>query len=152
MKIEALPVTGRERAENLTLQMRALSGFYRALNSRDIELMARNWAQSDEIVMDNPVGGSRRGWEEIRNVYERIFSSSGRYWFEFYDYSYHQAEDIFYVVGRERGEYLVGKTVLKMAIRTSRIFRRIDGNWRQVHHHGSIEDPGLLDAYQKAVG
>ena len=113
--------------------------------------MTRNWAQTDEAVMDNPVGGIKRGWEEIRTVYERIFSSSGQYWFEFYDYSYHEAGEIFYVVGRERGEYSGGEATLNMAIRTSRVFRRIDGGWRQVHHHGSIDDPKLLAAYQQAV-
>jgi hypothetical protein len=26
------------------------------------------------------------------------------------------------------------------------------GHWRQYHHHGSIDDPGALRAYQQAVG
>ncbi len=151
VKVEQAPVTGREQKNQLTPQMRALSEFYHALNNRDMELMAQNWAQTDEAVMDNPLGGIRRGWEEIRTVYEQVFSSPRQYWFEFYDYSYHEVGDIFYVVGRERGEYRAGEAVLKMSIRTSRIFRRIDGKWRQIHHHGSIDDPELLAAYQKAV-
>ncbi|MEA5112727.1 MAG: nuclear transport factor 2 family protein [Geobacteraceae bacterium] len=150
MRDEA-PVTGKERKMQLTPQMKALSDFYQALNDRDMELMTRNWAQSDESVMDNPVGGIKRGWDEIRAVYERIFSSPGQYWFEFYDYSYHEAGEIFYVVGRERGKYGAGEEALDMAIRTSRVFRWMDGEWRQVHHHGSIDDPVLLAAYQKAV-
>ncbi len=101
--------------------------------------------------MDNPLGGIKRGWEEIRTVYEQLFSSQSQFWFEFYDYSLHFAGEIFYAVGRERGELRMGKTVLNMAIRTTRIFRLMDGRWQQVHHHGSIEDPDLLDKYQKAV-
>jgi ketosteroid isomerase-like protein len=151
MNIEQNPVTGKENTTELTPQMRTLSDFYRALNTRNIELMAKNWVQTNEAVMDNPIGGIKRGWEEIREVYERLFSGSGAYSFEFYDYSYHEADEIFYVVGRERGEYKPGESVLKMAIRTSRVFRRIEGEWRQVHHHGSIDDPGLLAAYQRAV-
>jgi limonene-1,2-epoxide hydrolase len=54
--------------------MRALSDFYQALNGRDMELMAQNWAQTDETVMDNPVGGIKRGWDEIKAVYAQIFS------------------------------------------------------------------------------
>ncbi len=150
-RVEPLPVTGRERKDRLTPQMRALSEFYQALNDRDMERMSQNWAQTDDAVMDNPLGGIRRGWDEIRPVYERIFSSPGQYWFEFYDYSWHEAGDIFYVAGRERGEYRAGEATLKMTIRTSRIFRRFDDGWRQVHHHGSIDDPELLGAYQKAV-
>jgi ketosteroid isomerase-like protein len=151
VKLTQTPITGREEKEQLTPQMRALSEFYHALNNRDMGLMAENWAQTDEAVMDNPVGGVMRGWEEIRTVYERIFSSSGQYWFEFYDYSYHEAGEIFYAVGRERGEYRAGGEALDMRIRTTRVFRRIDGKWQQVHHHGSIDDPELLAAYQQAV-
>ncbi len=152
MKTEQTPVTGREQKENLTPQMRALSQFYRALNDRNMGLMAHTWAQTDEAVMNNPVGGIKRGWEEIRKVYELVFTHSSHYWFEFYDYSYHEAGEFFYVVGRERGEYKAGKETLTIAIRTTRIFRKIDGEWRQVHHHGSIDDPDLLAAYQEAVG
>ncbi len=132
-------------------QMRALSQFYRALNTRDIDLMARNWAQTDEAVMDNPVGGIKRGWPAIRAVYERVFSHAASFWFEFYDYSLHEAGDMFYVVGRERGEYASNQSRLAMLIRTSRIFRLIDGEWKQIHHHGSIDDPELLRGYQHAV-
>ena len=151
MKVKRIPITGREEKGRLSPQMRALSEFYQALNDRDMDLMARNWVQTDEAVMDNPVGGIKRGWEEIRSVYERIFTSSAEYWFEFYDYSYHEAGELFYVVGRERGEYKAREAALNMAIRTSRVFRLIDGEWRQVHHHGSIDDPDLLAAYQQAI-
>jgi ketosteroid isomerase-like protein len=151
MKVEQTPVTGREDKGRLSAPMMALSDFYEALNTRDMDKMAGNWARSDEAVMDNPVGGVKRGWNEIRTVYERIFKSPGKFWFELYDYSCHEAGEVFYVVGRERGEYSTGETILRMAIRTTRVFRRIDGAWRQVHHHGSIDDPELLAAYQSAV-
>lgn len=151
MQTEPNPVTGREPEATLGPQMRALSGFYRALNNRDLDLMACNWVQTEEAAMDNPVGGIKRGWDEIKVVYARIFSRPEPFWFEFHDYSLHQAGEIFYVVGRERGEYRSGRTALSMAIRTSRVFRLIGGEWKQVHHHGSIDDPKLLDQYQRAV-
>jgi ketosteroid isomerase-like protein len=151
MKIETSPVTGQEDKEKLTPMLRALSQFYEALNSRNLELMAANWLQSDEAAMDNPLGGIKRGWEEIRSVYERLFGSAAHYYFEFYDYSLHLANGLFYVVGRERGEFKAGETVLEMRIRTTRIFRLSQGEWRQVHHHGSIEDPELLANYRRAV-
>jgi len=70
---------------------------------------------------------------------------------EFHDYTIHVVGDVFYAVGRERGTLEDDGINLDLAIRTSRIFRRIDGRWRQVHHHGSIDDPQLLRAYQEAV-
>jgi hypothetical protein len=113
--------------------------------------MSRNWAQTDEIAMDNPPGGIMRGWREIGAVYERLFSGPARVRVEFYDYTLHEAGELFSVVGRERGEFSLGRDTIKLAIRTSRIFKRLDGEWKQVHHHGSIEDPDLLRRYQKAV-
>jgi ketosteroid isomerase-like protein len=151
MKVERVPVTGREPETLASPRMRAVSQFYRALNNRDLDLMARNWVQTDEAVMDNPVGGIKRGWPEISAVYEKLFSHAAPFWFEFHDYSLHEAGDVFYVAGRERGEYASNQDRLAMSIRTSRIFRLIEGEWRQVHHHGSIDDPDLLRRYQRAV-
>lgn len=151
MKPEQTPITGKENKKDSAPSLRALSEFYDAFNSRDLQKMAKNWAQTDEVVMNNPLGGIKRGWEEIRAVYERIFNGAARVYVEFYDYTIHGGGEIFYAVGRERGEFRIGETTIKLAIRTSRIYKLMDGRWRQVHHHGSIDDPELLAQYQKAV-
>lgn len=146
------PVTGREYKGDQREAMQALGQFYRALNARDLEMMQQNWDNSAEAAMDNPLGGIKRGWREIRTTYEKLFGSRGTYQFEFYDYTLHEVGDLFYVVGRERGELDVSARPMKLAIRTSRIFRKdTDTKWRQVHHHGSIDDPQMLAAYQEAV-
>lgn len=151
MNPEQSPITGQEDRSELTTPLCALSDFYDAFNIRDLEKMSQNWAQTEEIAMDNPLGGIRRGWDEIKAVYERIFSGPARVYVEFYDYTLHEADGMFYAVGRERGEFRVGETVIPLAIRTTRIFRMMEGRWRQVHHHGSIEDPELLSRYQVVV-
>lgn len=143
------PITGNEIYENDVLQ--ALAQFYAGFNARDLKKVGESWAQLDESSMDNPLGGIKRGWEEIRSVYERLFTGPATVYVEFYDYTIHEVGDIFYAVGRERGEFRVGEMIVPLAIRTSRIFWRIDGVWKQVHHHGSIEDPVLLAQYQDAV-
>ena len=146
------PVSDNDYAGDQRDSLQALAQFYRALNSRDLELMQQNWANSAEAAMDNPLGGIKRGWSEIRTTYERRFESKGAYQFEFYDYSLHESGDLFYVVGRERGELVVSGRPMRLAIRTTRIFRKdAEWNWRQVHHHGSIDDPQMLAAYQEAV-
>ena len=151
MKPEQKPITGNEDEKGLTGHMSALVEFYNAFNSRDIDKMSKNWAQTDEIAMDNPLGGIKRGWSEIRAVYERIFNVLAKVYVEFYDYTIHETEAMFYAVGRERGEFHIGGNIVKLAIRTTRIFKLIDGQWRQVHHHGSIDDPTLLAHYQTVV-
>ena len=151
MDTEQTPITGSESKQDLAKPIKALSVFYEAFNNRDLEKMANSWAQTDEIAMDNPVGGIKRGWEEIKAVYERIFNGKARVYVEFYDYTIHQQGEMFYAVGRERGEFRIGETVVDLAIRTSRIFQLMEGQWRQVHHHGSIDEPELLARYQRAV-
>lgn len=151
MPPEQKPITGKEDNGGASGPLRALIDFYDAFNRRDLEKMSENWAQTDEIVMNNPVGGIKRGWDEIGSVYERLFNGYARVYVEFYDYTLHETGDLFYAIGRERGEYRAGETVVSLAIRTSRIYGKMNGQWRQVHHHGSIDDPDLLARYQTAV-
>ncbi len=145
------PITGRETLTDLTDPAQALAEFYRAFNSRDLALIAKNWALSAMVSMDNPLGGIKRGWPEIRAVYEQIFAGPGRVEVAFFDYTLHQVGELLYAVGRERGRLEANGQALDLATRTSRVFQMIEGRWRQVHHHGSIEDAGLLGAYQSAV-
>ena len=151
METNKLPITGNESFGNLADPEQALAQFYYAFNQCDLKEMSQNWLQSDEIAMDNPLGGIKRGWHDIKSVYNAIFSGPAEVYVEYYDYSIHEGSDVFYAVGRERGTFSNGDKSIDLAIRTSRIFRMIDGVWKQVHHHGSIEGPKLLESYQKAV-
>ena len=151
MTPEQKPITGKENTTALSGELKALVEFYAAFNGQNINKMEQNWADTDEVAMDNPLGGIKRGWKEIKEVYERIFNGPAEVYVEYYDYTLHKSDDMFFAVGRERGIFRRGETSVDLKIRTSRIFRRIDGRWRQVHHHGSIEEPGLLKEYQTAV-
>lgn len=144
-------ITGKEGQGDLSRPYPALVQFYCAFNCRNLGMMSENWAQSDDIAMDNPLGGISRGWQQVQAIYERLFNGPAEVYVEYFDYTIHETAEMFYAVGRERGYFRRGGTEIALAIRTSRIFRKIDGSWRQVHHHGSIEDPQLLAAYQSAV-
>lgn len=144
-------ITGRERCTLCGEAYASLVQFYRAFNSRDLSLMRANWHADGEIAMDNPLGGIKRGWGEIGELYERLFGGPASVYVEFHDYTLHETPALFYAVGRERGRFQRGGVSVELAIRTSRVFRRVEGAWRQVHHHGSIDDPALLARYQQAV-
>jgi ketosteroid isomerase-like protein len=145
------PLNGHEDQADPGSPLAALSLFYRGFNQRDIDTVAQSWAPADDIVMDNPLGGVKRGWPEIEAVYRRIFQGPTRVFVEFHDVTLRRGADMFWAAGRERGELRSDDTRLPLAIRTSRIFQLVDGRWRQVHHHGSIDDPQQLAAYQEAV-
>ncbi|MEJ2689574.1 MAG: nuclear transport factor 2 family protein [Deltaproteobacteria bacterium] len=146
-----IPITGKEDQGDLSQPFQALAQFYHAFNTGDLEEMSRNWEQSDNIAMDNPLGGIKRGWAEVADVYKRIFDGPAEVYVEYYDFTIHEHGEVFYAVGRERGFFRLGDRRIDLVIRTSRIFRRVGKCWRQIHHHGSIVDAGLLAAYQSAV-
>ena len=145
------PITGKEDQGDLSTPYKGLVQFYHAFNTNDLEEMSKNWEQSEDIAMDNPLGGIKRGWSEISSVYEKIFNGPAKVYVEYYDYTIHEHGEVFYAVGRERGFFQLGKNRVDLAIRTSRIFRKVGNSWRQTHHHGSIDDAELLATYQSAV-
>lgn len=145
------PITGKEELGDLSQPQQALAQFYRAFNTRDLAMIDDNFSPSDEVAIDNPLGGIRRGAEVPHKMYEIVFKSPADVHVEFWDYTIHRVGDVFWAVGRERGTYRDGDTVKDLNIRTTRVFRLYDGRWRQVHHHGSIEDARLLEDYQNAV-
>ena len=144
-------ITGKQDIFQKGGPQSALQDFYQAFNARDLQKMTANWLQTEEASMSNPLGGVRRGWDEVAAVYQRIFSGKAEVYVEFYDYSIHQSEGVFCAVGRERGTFETSGQKIELAIRTSRIYRKLDGCWQQLHHHGSIEQPELLKSYQAAV-
>jgi hypothetical protein len=129
----------------------ALYDFYRAFNGRDLDGLAANWAEGEAPSMANPIGGIRRSWPAIREGYARLFHGPARVWVEFHDFSAQGCGGYHLFVGRERGFCETPSGRLDLRIRTTRWFISIDGAWRQLHHHGSIEDPELLAQYQRAI-
>jgi ketosteroid isomerase-like protein len=147
-----IPITGKESISDPADPLYALSQFYRAFNNRDLALMQDAWQHSADVSLDHPTGGGvLRGWQNIKPLYERIFRSSATVQLEFFDYTIHDAGELFYAVGMERGQARFEGQALDLAIRTTRIFRFRTGRWYHVHHHGSIDDPQLLAAYQAAL-
>ena len=143
-------ITGNEKEFNNKMH-EALVEFYKAFNGRDFELMQKNWLNNEEIAMDNPLGGIKRGWSEIKSIYSRIFTGQAKVYVEFYDFTIVELDGGFVAIGRERGSVEINGKKLELAIRTSRVFKLIGSSYKQLHHHGSIEDPTLLKEYQELV-
>jgi uncharacterized protein (TIGR02246 family) len=127
----------------------AVNRFYAAFNGRDLAGMRAVWAADG--VLYNPIGGIARGWDAIAAIYQRLFAGPVTIHVTFYDYVGGGVGDSAWVAGRERGTARRGARSLPLAIRTSRLFHRSDGQWRQIHHHGSLDDPQQLAAYQQLV-
>lgn len=144
-------ITGLETPRGDGNARDALIGFYRAFNGRDLDGLAANWAAAEAPSMDNPIGGIRRGWPAIRDAYERLFNGRARVQVAFHDFTEAGGADWHIFVGREKGMCETVDARLDLRIRTTRWFTRQDGVWRQLHHHGSIEEPAMLAAYQSVI-
>ncbi len=145
------PITGHDAGLPRASALMALSAFYEAFNSRDLDALEKNWAEGILPVMDNPIGGIRHGWRDIAEGYKRLFYGDARITVELHDV-YEIAEgECCQFIGRETGTCETRDHTMDVNIRTSRLYMRIDGAWRQVHHHGSIDVPSQLAAYQSLV-
>ena len=154
-------ITGENAHLDLGTPLTALTSFYGAFNNRDLAWMEAVWLPGEEPSMDNPIGGIRRGWSEIRAGYAKLFSGPAQVYVEFYDYTLQEEGACAIAVGRERGWCQTPAGRIQLAIRTSRVFVRRDQvrkeqvrreqSWRQIHHHGSVEFPALLAEYQKLI-
>jgi hypothetical protein len=144
-------ITGNERQAGDGSPLDAIKGFYRAFNVRDMNALATSWLDDERASMDNPIGGIRLGWNAIREGYSILFEGKAEVKVAFEAHSSQGGKDWHLFVGRERGFCRTPEANLELRIRTSRLFVRVDENWRQLHHHGSIEEPALLAEYQRMI-
>lgn len=151
MNIVTRPITGQEKKSDSTAPYSALVDFYHSFNNQNFDLMEKNWLQSAEASMSNPLGGVKRGWEEIKEVYTKIFNGPAKVYVEFYDYSIYTTDYMFVAVGREKGTLKINNEIIELSIRTSRIYCLYENQWKQVHHHGSMDDPQRLARYQTSL-
>ncbi|MBI1758646.1 MAG: nuclear transport factor 2 family protein [Actinobacteria bacterium] len=130
----------------------ALETFYHAFNTRSADVLTKVWLPDDLIRLSNPLGGIVEGIAGIVRLYDGIFTGPARVWVEFYDIvAYGLGPTGVVFAGRERGEFRKADATVELEIRTSRVFAYHDGRWGQLHHHGSITDPALLERYRAAV-
>jgi ketosteroid isomerase-like protein len=144
-------ITGSEPRRGDGRALDALIHFYSAFNARNLDALAANWAEGDAPSMDNPIGGIRRSWQSIREGYAKLFGGPATVRVTFHDFTSQGGADWHLFVGREKGICTTTETTVELRIRTTRWFTRQNGLWRQLHHHGSIEEPALLADYQKAI-
>ncbi len=130
-----------------------VESFYYAFNQRDMEVFAQVWANHELIQLNNPLGGILRGYEPISNLYRNMFTGQARVWVELDDIVEFQSDLMVVFAGRETGEFTKEDKTVSLSIRTSRIVQWLGVNigWKQVHHHGSIDDAKLLADYKAAV-
>jgi ketosteroid isomerase-like protein len=130
----------------------ALESFYYGWHHRDADVLRAVWSDDPLAQLDNPVGGILRGGDAIAGLYQKALASPADLRVTFGDVVAYLGKGDAVFAGRETGSFTTPDgTTVPVEIRTTRYFRYADGRWRQYHHHGSIDDPGALRAYQQAI-
>ena len=96
-------INGEQTVDGTSAPIKALVEFYAGFNQRDVKRSMQSWARQADVIMCNPIGGIRKGWDVIADAYQRIMQGDTQVYVEFYDYRISEGFDMFYAVGRERG-------------------------------------------------
>jgi hypothetical protein len=132
----------------------ALESFYYALTRRDLRALASVWSQDALAQLNNPLGGILRSGPAVTELYRRVFAGNVNLCVTFVDAATYWWDDAVVFAGREVGRYHDPHgAIVPLTIRTTRVFGydHGQGRWLQLHHHGSIDNPEELAAYQESV-
>lgn len=133
-----LTINGREKTP-LSPEHQALSNYYHALNNGDIVKMKENWSTEMPVVFTSPLGGIIRSYTDVMASHAELFNSPIVIDVEYYDIEINYFDNGFSSVGRERGTMRINGESINVGFRTSRLFVKEKGEYKQVHHHGSFE-------------
>ena len=114
----------------------ANDSFYKAFEAADPGRMDDVWAQTPDDVCIHPGGEVTRGAINVANSWRRLFASGERLRFALGDLHAEVYGDVGVVHAIENIKVGMTNEIVGRAAATN-LYRRIDGRWRLVLHHGS---------------
>jgi len=119
------------------LLKKANEAFYRAFELLDIERMGRVWDTTEEIQCIHPGWNLLQGWTAVRDSWEGIFKNTKYMEFRITYSSAHISGDLGYIICVENITSSYGGPASENSILATNIFRKRNGLWKIIHHHGS---------------
>jgi len=108
-----------------------------ALHNGDPTPRMQMWSMQDPVTLFGAVK-SGSGWDEVSRVFRRLgsrFSDCTAYRFELVAAGV--SGDLAYTVGYEHTSVSMdGVPIEPYTLRVTHVYRREDGEWKIVHHHG----------------
>jgi ketosteroid isomerase-like protein len=122
-----------------TAVTKANEEFYAAFEALDMDRMEACWQHDEEVRCIHPGWDVMTGWPQVSRSWIAIFANSAYIQFFLTDVRVHVDADTALVTcaenilsGGARGPEIEDAKVL-----ATNVFRRADGRWRMVLHHGS---------------
>ena len=117
--------------------LQANQGFYRAFESLEISKMEEVWLRGDEVGCVHPGWALLGGWEAVMDSWARIFENATMMQFNTTGVEAALEGDLAWVKCTENLTSLLDGRINEGKVQSINIFRRHDGRWLMVYHHGS---------------
>ena len=115
----------------------ANEGFYRAFETLDIDRMTAVWARDETVRCVHPGWALLQGWTDVMESWERIFDNATMMHFIITGTETSVEGDWAWVARTEHLTQVMNGQVVESRVQTTNIFRKREGRWLMVHHHGS---------------
>ncbi len=133
---------------------KANNQFYSALNimfTGDGGPIDAIWAHENNITYLGPFGGYMTGWEAIGEEFKKNAAMKLGGKIVCKDLYLYPGKEIAYTVCVEEGENINAEgKIVKVSHRATNIFKRINGEYKMVHHHTDLS-PQLETAFDKEI-
>jgi ketosteroid isomerase-like protein len=117
--------------------MAANRAYYEAFEARDLDAMSDLWSHDDAVVCTHPGWKTLHGWGAVAGSWFALFGGPQRLQFILTDERVHLSGDAAWVT---LDENLIADQV-GATVAAVNVFRRVDGRWLMVLHHGSPVAP-----------
>ena len=117
--------------------LRANAAFYEAFEQRDLDAMSDIWEHSDRVTCVHPGWAILSGWAAVSASWYALFDGPQRLQFIVTEERVQVMGDVAWVTADEN---LIGDQV-SGTVAAVNVYRRIDGRWTMVLHHGSPVAP-----------
>jgi uncharacterized protein (TIGR02246 family) len=115
----------------------ANDAFYRAFAALDADAMAAVWLPADDVFCVHPGQGALVGFAAVQASWARIFDGTVAMRFTQRQVHVERHGDVAWVLLVEDIESLHAEGPGRGLVQATNVFRRVDGRWWLVHHHGS---------------
>lgn len=107
--------------------------FYRAFEALAIDRMEAVWAHEGQVTCAHPGWPLADGWAQVRESWRTIFANTAEMKFRVEDERIDARGELAWIVCVER----ITSGGAEGAVLATNVFRREEGAWKMVHHHGS---------------
>lgn len=115
----------------------ANTAFYKALGTRDIELMKEVWVKDERAGCVHPGWTILRSWESIIQSWENIFDPNDQVDINISDISININKNIAWLTCIQEMVYINREPSMFNLSLSTNIFEKRDGGWLMLLHHAS---------------